>query len=246
MLGIIRFAEPRVVKRRVLLAAFGLCLVLGFSALGRWQLGRGVQKEAMLAEAAAALAAPARTLGAASAQAGEGALKVSGAGRFLDTPPLWLDNQRRGQRVGVRLYCAFAPEAGTPLLVDLGWLPLAGDRALPPEACPRGAATLAGLLVPPPAVGLRLGPGLEARDEGARWLALRLEPAAVAAAWQLPALAPRVLRLDPALPLGHERDLELLANTLPPEKHRGYALQWFGLAAAAAAITLFLWFRKRP
>ncbi|KFN51609.1 hypothetical protein N790_14640, partial [Arenimonas malthae CC-JY-1] len=86
----------------------------------------------------------------------------------------------------------------------------------------------------------------EARDGGARWLAMRLEPGAVAAAWQLPALAPRVLRLDPALPLGHERDLELLANTLSPDKHRGYALQWFGLAAAAAAITLLLWFRKRP
>jgi cytochrome oxidase assembly protein ShyY1 len=246
MRRIIRLAGPRVVKRRVLLAAFGLCLVLGFSALGRWQLGRGVEKEAMLAEAAAALAAPARPLGAASVQAGDEALKVSGAGRFLGTPPLWLDNQRRGQRVGVRLYCAFAPEGGTPLLVDLGWLPLAGDRALPSEGCPQGAATLAGLLVPPPAVGLRLGPGLEARDDGARWLAMRLEPAAVAAAWQLPALSPRVLRLDPALPLGHERDLELLANTLSPDKHRGYALQWFGLAAAAAAITLLLWFRKRP
>ena len=45
------------------------------------------------------------------------------------------------------------------------------------------------------------------------WLALNLDAAAVASAWSLPALAPRVLRLDPALPLGHERDLDLLRYT---------------------------------
>lgn len=233
------------VKRRVLLAAFGLCLVLGFSALGRWQLGRAVEKEALLAETAGVLAGAAAPLPAAMAGA-EGIRKVEGAGRFLDTPQLWLDNQRRGPRVGVRQYCAFQPEgAGVPLLVDLGWLPLPADRTLPGEACPRGEAMLSGLLAPPPAVGLKLGGGLEPRDGGARWLALHLEPARVAEAWQLPALAPRVLRLDPALPLGHERDLELLSNTLPPEKHRGYALQWFGLAAAAFVTTLLLWFRKK-
>jgi cytochrome oxidase assembly protein ShyY1 len=66
----------------------------------------------------------------------------------------------------------------------------------------------------------------------------------VAAAWGLE-LAPQVLRLDPALPLGHERDLGLLANTLPPEKHRGYALQWFGLSAATLVILIVLSLRRR-
>lgn len=232
------------VKRRILLAIFGLCLVLGFSALGNWQWGRGLEKQAMLEAAEAARAeAPWPLSAAGNAQ---GVNRSAGAGRFLDTPPLWLDNQRRGPRVGVRLYCAFQPHDGTALLVDLGWLPLPGDRTLPREACPTGPARLSGLLAPPPAVGLRLGEGLESRDGGARWLALHLEPAAVARAWQLPALAPRVLRLDPSLPLGHERDLEALANTLPPEKHRGYAIQWFGLAFATLVVTLLLWFRKRP
>lgn len=243
--AIIRPPGPRVLKHRVLLAVFGLCLVLGFSALGRWQLGRALEKEALLAATAGVLAGPAEPLGAAMATP-DGIRKVAGEGRFLDTPSLWLDNQRRGQRVGVRQYCAFQPAgADAPLLVDLGWLPLPADRTLPASDCPRGEATLAGLLAPPPAVGLKLGGGLESRDEGRNWLALHLEPGRVAEAWQLPALAPRVLRLDPALPLGHERDLELLSNTLPPEKHRGYALQWFGLAAAALVTLLLLWFRKK-
>jgi len=233
-----------VVKRRVLLVVFGVCLVLGFSALGRWQWNRGLEKQAMIDAANAALAQAPRPLSAAAT--GDGVDLAAGSGRFLDTPPLWLDNQRRGPRVGVRLYCAFKPNDGAPLLVDLGWLPLPGDRTLPREACPAGGARLAGLLSPPPAVGIRLGEGLESRDGGQRWLALHLEPAAIARAWNLPALAPRVLRLDPALPLGHERDLEVLANTLPPEKHRGYAIQWFGLAFATLVVILLLWYRKRP
>lgn len=232
------------VKRRVLPAIFGLCLVLGFSALGNWQWGRGLEKQAMLDAADAARSESPWPLSAATQPGGVN--RAAGGGRFLDTPPLWLDNQRRGARVGVRLYCAFQPHSGTPLLVDLGWLPLPGDRRLPREACPTGPADLSGLLAPPPAVGLRLGGGLESRDGGQRWLALHLEPDNVARAWQLPALAPRVLRLDPALPLGHERDLEVLANTLPPEKHRGYAIQWFGLAFATLVVILLLWFRKRP
>ena len=49
-----------------------------------------------------------------------------------------------------------------------------------------------------------------------------------------PSLAPRVLQLDPALPLGYARDLDMLPNTLPPERHLGYAVQWFGLALHGA------------
>jgi surfeit locus 1 family protein len=232
------------VKRRVLLSLLGLCLVLGFSALGRWQLGREQVKREQLAAAAAALAAPAVALERATGQ-GDGIQRVAGRARFLETPRLLLDNQRRGQRVGMRLYCAAQPASGAPLLVDLGWLPVDGARTLPVADCPRGEHVLAGLLVPPPSVGLRLGPGLVAQDRD--WLAMRIETAAVSAAWSLPAaLSPRVLRLDPALPLGHERDLDLHANTLPPEKHRGYALQWFGLAATTFVLILVLNLRRRP
>ena len=234
-------------NRRLLLTLLGLAVAVGFAALGRWQLGREDSKRLQLAEAAAALAGPAGALGPASRDVSLAPAKVAGPGTFMPAPRLLLDNQRRGQQVGVRLYCAFQPEAGQALLVDLGWLPLAADRALPGAGCPVGPSDVAGLLVPPPAVGLRMGPGLVQQSGAQGWLATRLEPAAVAAAWGLPApLAGRVLRLDPALPLGHERDLELLANTLPPEKHRGYAIQWFGLAIATVILLLVLNLRRRP
>jgi len=235
------------VKRRLVLSVLGLCLVLLFAALGRWQLDREASKRLQLAEAAAALAAPAEPLAAASRLAAAAPAKVAGEGFFIPTPRLLLDNQRRGSQVGVRLYCGFQPNGGQALLVDMGWLPLAPNRAMPGALCPVGDFTLAGLLVPPPAAGLPMGPGLVELPDTLGWLATRLELDAVSTAWRLDApLAARVLRLDPALPIGHERDLELLANTLPPEKHRGYAIQWFGMAIAMLIIILVLNFRRRP
>ncbi|MBW8810811.1 MAG: SURF1 family protein, partial [Lysobacter sp.] len=73
-----------------------------------------------------------------------------------------------------------------------------------------------------------------------------VDPAAIASTTGLSVpLAPRVLRLDPAIKLGYERDLELLANTLPPQQHRGYALQWYALALAVLATALILTFRRK-
>ncbi|WP_343239036.1 SURF1 family cytochrome oxidase biogenesis protein, partial [Stenotrophomonas sp.] len=55
----------------------------------------------------------------------------------------------------------------------------------------------------------------------------------------------RVLRLDPALPFGDARDLDLLPNTLPPQRHLGYAVQWFGLALTVLVVALVLERRRR-
>ena len=58
---------------------------------------------------------------------------AAGEGAFLPLPAVLLDNQNRGGRAGVHAYRVFQPRAehATPLLVDLGWLPLPGDRRLP-------------------------------------------------------------------------------------------------------------------
>ncbi|HKN77649.1 MAG TPA: SURF1 family protein, partial [Lysobacter sp.] len=54
-------------------------------------------------------------------------------------------------------------------------------------------------------------------------------------------------RLDPKLPGGYARDLDILPNTLPPERHLGYAVQWWALSIAVLVTALVLTFRKpRP
>ena len=231
-------------KRRVALWLFAAVLVAGFCSLGTWQWHRAQGKEALLAAQAAVLAQRrAEPLATLSRQDATTLAWTAGHGRFLDVPVLLLDNQRRGDAVGVRELRVFQPDGGRALLVDLGWLALPGDRTLPAAAALPGEHELDGLLGPPPSAGLALGP--DHTDAGAgRWLLTRVELPALAGALHLE-LAPRVLRLDPAVPLGHARDLDPLPNTLPPERHRGYAVQWFGLAFATVVTTVFLSLRRR-
>lgn len=223
-----------------------LLLAGGFAGLGTWQSRRAVEKQAMLDEAARVLAQRVPTaLATAADPARAGTVAwAEGPGRFDARGPLWLDNQLREGRAGVRAYRIFVPEQGAPLLVELGWLPLPGNRELPAIERPEGVVTVRGLLAPPPSPGLAIGPALAPHGDG--WLLARVDVAEIARATGLSVpLAPRVLRLDPDMPMGYARDLTLLANTLPPDKHRGYAVQWFALALTVLVTALILTFRRR-
>lgn len=225
--------------------SLALALVAVFASLGRWQLSRMDEKQAMLDQVAATLADRRPLPLAAAAEPGRARDFdwAQGEGRFLDAPAVLLDNQQRDGRPGVRVYRAFAPESGTPLLVELGWLPLPGDRTMPAPERIDGEQRIQGLLAPPPSAGL--AQGLSAATAGGDVLAVRLDAPSLPARLGLDALPPRVLKLDPALPIGHARDLDVLPNTLPPQKHLGYAVQWFGLAAAAFVTALVLTVRSR-
>lgn len=235
--------------KRVVLWLLALALVAGFVRAGLWQSGRADEKEALLARAATVLSER-RPVPLEKARSAMPAW-VQMEGSFLDLPPLRLDNQRRGERVGVHVYRAFETTQGRRLMVDLGWRPLPGDRALPSEPpLPEAKLSLRGLLVPPPSAGFAMGPALSPAKDGG-WLALRLDPASLRNALDRPSetalpevLDSAVLRLDPTLALGYERDLDLLPNTLPPEKHRGYALQWFGFAVGLLLLSLYLQLRR--
>lgn len=235
-------------RRLPLWAGWGLALAVAgaCAALGTWQLQRMAAKQAMLDAAARVLRErDPRPLAHAADPARARAYDwAAGRGRFAPLPAVLLDNQNRAGRPGVRAYRVFLPEdaAAVPLLVELGWLPLPPDRRLPQVEAP-ALAEVRGLLLPPPSPGLAAAP--PARQDDGTLLAVALDPPALAAALGLPALAPRVLRLDPELPVGHVRDLELLPNTLPPQRHLGYAVQWFGLAATVLAIALVLTLRRR-
>lgn len=237
-------------NRLSMTALFGwmvaIALVAVGCALGSWQLRRMHQKESMLAEVASVIAnRTARPLGvAADATRSRGYDWAAGEGRFLTQAAWLLDNQQREGRPGVRVFRLFQPEGGMPLLVEMGWLPVGAGREMPVVgAAPEGRMVIRGLLLPPPSRGLMSG--AESATADGQHLVIGLDAARIAARAGLPAIAPRVLRLDPALPIGHARDLDVLPNTLPPERHLGYAVQWFALAAAVLVIALLLTLRHR-
>jgi surfeit locus 1 family protein len=215
-----------------------------FCLAGRWQLQRMHQKQALLDQQPTAHA---QALDLTAALAAPPQLRwVEDRGRFLPGTVL-LDNQMRAGRAGMKVYQPFRSDGGAVVLVDLGWLPMPADRQIPVIAPRDGVAHVAGLLAPPPAAGLAVGPAFTESPQPGVWLANRLPPIELARALSLNAarLPTRVLRLDPALPGGYARDLELLPNTLPPSRHLGYAVQWFGLALTVLIVALVLEWRGR-
>ena len=222
-----------------------LLVVAGFARLGFWQLARMHEKETLLASVHAVLAqrVPQPLSLASDSARARGFDWVVGRGRFDDAPAVLLDNQSRDERPGVRAYRLFVPEAGAPMLVELGWLPLPGDRAMPQVAPIKGDVEVRGLLLPPPSPGLVAATAN--RTPKGEILATALDAPDLPALLGGEKLPPRVLRLDPAMKdIGYARDLDVLPNTLPPSRHLGYAVQWFALSLAVLATAAVLTFRK--
>ncbi|HVF35748.1 MAG TPA: SURF1 family cytochrome oxidase biogenesis protein, partial [Candidatus Saccharimonadia bacterium] len=91
--------------------------------------------------------------------------------------------------------------------------------------------------------GLRIGT-LEFARGGPPPLWPRLDLERLAQSLDEP-IEPAIVRLDDAAAHGFDRAWQPLANTLPPERHRGYALQWFALAATVLVVAGVVAFRRK-
>ena len=236
--------------KRVVLLSLAFVLALGFLRLGVWQLHRAAYKETLIASSQRVLAER-HALPLASALDGKTGAGdyawVAGEGRFLPSPVVRLDDQIRDGRPGIRVYRAFRPDGSArAVLIELGWRPMPSHREIPAEPPPpNGEIRLSGLLSPPPAPGLLLGGSAVQRESDGSLLLIRLDPEQVAGALAIRGgLAARVLRLDPAIRLGYARDLQVLSGPMTPQRHRGYAVQWFALAAGLTIASLIVFFRK--
>lgn len=243
--------------RRALLWLLAIAVVAGFVKLGIWQVHRAQYKENLLAQSRQILSERKPDLLSMAADAPAPASEAdayewaAGSGHFLPLPPIRLDNQIRNGVAGIRVYRIFQPDnAMHAILVELGWRPLPSHEQIPPEPAPPEVKVLRGLLTPPPVAGIRLGGnGIQKQADGSLLL-VWMNPDRIAEALKLKGgLAPRVLRLDPTLKIGYKRDLSVLSGTLPPERHRAYAVQWFGLALALTIVTLVVarrdWRRRK-
>ena len=239
-------------NRYLLYLLSGACIA-GMVRLGIWQVDRGEYKEALLAHSRQVLSDRNPTPLAAATDAAMPEVEsdaydwAAGDGHFLPLPALRLDNQVRNGVSGLRVYRVFQPDgARRALLVELGWraLPSRTDMPVEPPA-PPSLGNVRGLMSPPPVAGLSLGGGTVQTLPDKTLLLVKLDPKTLATTLHLRnGLSPRVLRLDPQQKVGYKRDLLMLSGTLPPEKHRGYAVQWFGLAGGLLAATIVVARRK--
>lgn len=222
-----------------LAVAVALPVLLG---LGVWQLERGQQKARLLTQAAAAQGQPPLDLGrAGSVDAIDDHLPVVVRGVFLGEWQGLLDNQVRDGQVGYDVLTPLRVQglAGV-LLVDRGWLARGGRRSdVPAWQTPAGEVTLIGHLRRPADVPLVTGDVSE--SFGDRWVVPQIDPALLGEYLGMPVQA-KVLRLAPESEHGFRRDWPLVSMT--PQRHYGYAVQWFGLAVALLGIYLVTGVRR--
>jgi surfeit locus 1 family protein len=231
------------VKSKIALLLFVLVIEALLLRLGFWQLARSDEKQQQLAEVADVLAEK-REVALADMDMGTNRVEWAGGEvAFMPGTVFLLDNQRRGRQVGIIVYQPAALPGGGSILVELGWLPVTGNRQLPPTPTYHRTLKLQGLLLPPPSAGLAMGEAAVKQPDG-RWLMTRLDRQALESIVEAK-LASRVLRPNPTLDFGFERTFIVQANTLPPEKHRAYALQWFGLALAWLMLWVYVVRRKK-
>lgn len=204
------------------------------AGLGCWQVARGREKSRLLEHAAVEQAAVLVELRSAAAVAGIASHRpVRVQGVFVADHQGLLDNQVRDGQVGYDILTPLRMAGSDDLLlVDRGWLPRGPRRDdLPEWSTPDGVVTLLGTLHRPVDVPLISG---EVSDSfGGAWVVPEIDPVMLGKRLGAP-LAPSVLRLLPQSEHGFRRDWPVVAMT--PQRHYGYAVQWFGLAAALLAI----------
>lgn len=226
----------------VVLTALGLA---AFVALGYWQLGRAREKQAMFD---AFMTGSQETVDATGLGFDELARyqHVRLRGSYDATRQILLDNMpsvTTGQP-GYRVLTPLERADGAGwVLVDRGWVPLGATRAdLPDIAVSVREREVSGILDVLPIPGLRVGPA--AAPGPGTWPRVLLFPteADVEAALGTD-VSSRIILLDAGTPDGFERKWRP-ALGFGPERHLGYAIQWFALALLAAVLFIAVNLRR--
>lgn len=210
-----------------------LVLVPILSGLGVWQVARGREKARLLTEVAVGQASAPLDLNDAAVESIPSGRPVRVRGVFLGDHQGLLDNQVRDGQVGYDILTPLRVNGHNDLLlVDRGWLARGPRREdLPQWSTPDWPVTLLGTLHPPVDVPLVSG---EISDTfGGAWVVSEIDPATLTSRLGA-AVAPRVLRLLPQSEHGFRRDWPVVS--MSPQRHYGYAVQWFGLALALLAL----------
>lgn len=204
-------------------------------ALGFWQLHRGEEKRVLLDNYAERRVAEPMASTHLQQSADPAYRRVQLRGQFDSAYSLMLDNSTRGGRGGIELIQPFHDQAsGLWLLINRGWLPWPDRRTPPVFTTPDQVLNLSAWVYVPSGATFQLGADpvnapwprlVTAVDPAKLWLELGREGFA------------QELRLEPGV-AAYQLDWPIVA--MGPEKHLGYAVQWFAMATALFGLYLYL------
>jgi surfeit locus 1 family protein len=226
---------------QALAAAVGIVILCG---LGIWQLQRLAWKEGLIARVtvglnAAPMAAPGPDrwpgldVGAVAYE------RVSVHGRFLNDREVFANaalTEPKGARGGFGFFVM------TPFQTDAGWIVYVNRGFVPrelkaPATRPGSEATSAATVVGPLRAPYDRDWFMPADDPAhGEWFSHDPTLYATAAGLAVPDVAPYIIdaEFDPSLPDGLPQGGETIVDF--PNSHLGYAITWFGLAAALAGV----------
>lgn len=241
----------------------------GTAALGRWQLSRAAQKEALQAEIDSRKSLPPidQKQFLAMDKATDALHRpLTLHGLWLTSQTVYLDNRQMNGVPGFFVLTPLAIEGSQQtVMVQRGWIQRNFNERtqLQPVETPAGLVEVTGLVALPPSHLFALGqeaprPAASAPSMPAENLPLGL-PASIATGGGVGSSAIRqnldldAFRVETGLPLRTDVSLRQTgpnseglqrnwpAPALGIEKHYGYAFQWFGLSALV--LLLYVWFQ---
>jgi surfeit locus 1 family protein len=217
-------------------------LIAMLVSLGSWQLRRAAEKRVLFDSFAQGSDAT-RSIDGKTPKVPRYS-QVEAEGHYDDTRQVLIDNMVHAERAGYFVITPFALQGGGWVLVNRGWVPLGRSRAERPAIpVPADTRRIRGRADNLPSPGIRMGTP-----------AVPAPPYPVVAAFPTRSDIARLLNetdwtpaadlvlLDPKEPDGYVRDWT--APGFPPMRHVGYAVQWFGLAAALFVIYIVTNFRR--
>jgi surfeit locus 1 family protein len=223
--------------------ALTLVAVALFARLGVWQLDRAGEKEKLQTQYARGQASVVE-LTASNAKSLSRYQRVTARGRYDSARQILLDNMPSAMgQPGYRVVTPFELDSGGVILVDRGWLPMGPSRAqIPDIEVGTESRTISGRLDLLPRPGVRLGPAAGA--EAKNWPRVMSFPEQATIERALGReLLPGLILLDADQPDGYERVWQARAD-FGPERHIGYAVQWFAFALVAVVIYVLLGFKR--
>jgi surfeit locus 1 family protein len=215
--------------------------------LGFWQLRRGDEKQALIDRLHAGTSTT-QAVDAGNIETLPLLQQAIAYGHYDSARQILLDNMWStknaqidekpvGVQPGVNVWTPFTLDDGHVLLVNRGWRPFGRTRAdLPDVAVADDERSIRGLISGIPEPGIRLSNN---SSNSTAWPRLLNYPTlAELKTLYGEKLMPRIFLLDAAESDGYERDWSERYNfsDFGPERHRGYAAQWFGLAFALIVI----------
>lgn len=153
-----------------------------------------------------------------------------------------LDNQHHQHQFGYDVVSPFELSDGSIVLIDRGWVPGEMTRRIFPNIkVPNGLVKLQGAAYFPSKNQWVLGPELERKGNKIVILE-RLDAQLVSQVLQK-VVSPFIIRLDKQDSNGFVR--EWATVSMPPQRHLGYALQWFLMALVVLIIFVALNLKKK-